>query len=155
MRNRCRNFGGVRAFMKTRPALFLHVLGCVLMRGPGRMTQVSVCDWVHVCQIFHFYFILVIDSPFLVKKTISFQQKSHTSFSILEKSLPTSKPLVNPAFPAEARAHGMFSAIPVCCVLLPLGVPVGLTSIWAASTNTPRALNPLMGNPRVVRGRKG
>lgn len=77
MRNRCRNFGGVRAFMKTRPALFLHVLGCVLMRGPGRMTQVSVCDWVHVCQIFHFYFILVIDSPFLVKKNNFLSKSPH------------------------------------------------------------------------------
>lgn len=61
---------------------------------------------------------------------------------------------MNPAFPAEARAHGMFSAISVCCVLLPLGVPVGLTSVWAASTNTRRALNPLMGNSRPARGRK-
>lgn len=126
--------------------------GCTSVSGcfKGRPWQddTGECVWLRSHEP-NISFLVV---PYLVKTNFLYTKSHRTSVSILEKSLPNSRSLLNLALPADARARGIFSASAVCW--LPLGVPVGLISVWAASTNTPPVLEPLMGNPRRVRGRK-
>lgn len=105
MRNRCRKFGGVRALMQSSLILSCQcrhlrgtsehhnlnsftVSGPVLMSSDERPWQDDTGEvWVRVCQIFHFHFVLVMDSLVLVKtKPISFQGKVTTPHSASLKS---------------------------------------------------------------------